>query len=555
MALLPLISLALPTAALAATPQQIFNRSVDATFKKGAPLRVDVKMSIKTKETSTNKMANGEADIHAMLRYRQERAGRQDSEGQVVINKIKSAGIEGWPPISWQGPLTFEWKHIDQTAYVRVKTGKLPADVEQQLGPDIMKLFGQWLLISSAEAKKNVQGLGTQAAQIVPLKVSSIGLSSNHVSELKKMQVVKVEKMEKRKNGDLIYRLRLRINPAEIDKAEKIRLAAISKDKKDKLANISKMSTDSRLGLNAADVKRLRDSAIKTADDDAAAARKDFARQREYAKHSWFAATVNATRNTLERFEALSRTSGEEPATKTAPAKTWHADLNIGASFLRDGDWVVETPKNSLDLKEIFAALTSQSTQKAAVETQAQASSNQASAQASAPVVGLTDEYIDNTNGFKVDYPHGWASQSGQGSITLTSDTKEDGIPPELAVWSFDAISGLDEDAMIQSVIGQVRDNLLLTAVEKDGWTYTLTAPEAVTAKNTMDGFVAGKSFLMTRNTDLGVVVTRIEVFPNVAGDKYLAVMFHEPLVPSAALAKTRDAILDSFTLIIKSIP
>jgi len=551
MALLPLISLALPTAALAATPQQIFNRSVDATFKKGAPLRVDVKMSIQTKETSANKTANGEADIHAMLRYRQERAGRQDSEGQVVINKIKSAGIEGWPPISWQGPLTFEWKHIDQTAYVRVKTRKLQSDVEQFLGPDIMKLFGQWLMMSSAEAKQNLQSLDAQVKQIVPLKVSSIGLSSNHVSELKKMQVVKVEKMEKRKNGDLIYRLRLRINPAEIDKAEKIRLAAISKEKEDKLANISKMSTDSTLGLNAADVKRLRDSAIKTADDDAAAARKDFARQREYAKHSWFAATVNATRNTLERFETLSRTSGEEPATKTAPAKTWHADLNIGASFLRDGDWSVEIPKNSLDLKEIFAALTGQSTQKAAVEMQAQAPSSQASA----PVVGLTDEYIDNTNGFKVDYPHGWASQSGQGSITLTSDTKEDGIPPELAVWSFDAISGLDEDAMIQSVIGQVRDNLLLTAVEKDGWTYTLTAPEAVTAKNTMDGFVAGKSFLMTRNTDLGVVVTRIEVFPNVAGDKYLAVIFHEPLVPSAALAKTRDAILDSFTLIIKSMP
>jgi DNA-binding transcriptional regulator YiaG len=551
MALLPLISLALPTAALAATPQQIFNRSVDATFKKGAPLRVDVKMSIQTKETSANKTANGEADIHAMLRYRQERAGRQDSEGQVVINKIKSAGIEGWPPISWQGPLTFEWKHIDQTAYVRVKTRKLQSDVEQFLGPDIMKLFGQWLMMSSAEAKQNLQSLDAQVKQIVPLKVSSIGLSSNHVSELKKMQVVKVEKMEKRKNGDLIYRLRLRINPAEIDKAEKIRLAAISKEKEDKLANISKMSTDSTLGLNAADVKRLRDSAVKTADDDAAAARKDFARQREYAKHSWFAVTVNATRNTLERFEAVSRTSGEEPATKTAPAKTWHADLNIGASFLRDGDWSVETPKNSLDMKEIFAALTGQSTQKAAVEMQAQAPSSQASA----PVVGLTDEYIDNTNGFKVDYPHGWASQSGQGSITLTSDTKEDGIPPELAVWSFDAISGLDEDAMIQSVIGQVRDNLLLTAVEKDGWTYTLTAPEAVTAKNTMDGFVAGKSFLMTRNTDLGVVVTRIEVFPNVAGDKYLAVIFHEPLVPSAALAKARDAILDSFTLIIKSIP
>lgn len=542
LAWLPLVSLVVPLGVSAATPQQIFGKSVDETFKKGAPLRFDATMSVKSVKTSSGKASKSEADVRLMARYRQERSGSQDSEGRLVLEKLKVEGEGDTKVLSdaLSGPLAIEWKRIGTMAYLRLKTGGLPVEVQQQLGPDVTKLLGQWLSLESTDAKQATQGLETQAKQAVPVKVGGADLSSNFQAELKKLQIVKVEKAERRKNGDLAYRLRLRINPAEITKAENKRLAEIAKEKETRLAAYAKLAD-----RDAA--KDLADSAIATAKAATETARKSYAEQREDAKHIWFAATVNATRNTLERLEISGWTLDDAAATKYSAASKTRTDVKFGASFLRDGDWAVEKPANSLDLKEVVANLMAKAMQGAVEEARTDGAPV---VQAPSPAVGLTHEFIETAAGYKVGYPEGWNSALGQGSFTVTSGSKEDGIPAELAVWSFDTVSGLDEDAMIQSIIGQVRDNLLLTAVEKDGWTYTLTAPEAVTAGNTLGGSVVGKSFLMTRNTDLGVIVTRIRIFPNVAGDKYLAIMFHEPLVPSAALEKARDVMLDSFTLI-----
>lgn len=511
---LPLVSLALPLGVSAATPQQIFGKSIDETFRKGAPLRVDAKMNAKYVETSSGKAVKGEVDARLMLRYRQERSGAQDSEGRFVLEKLKAEGETSLLPQTLEGPLAVEWKRIGLTTYLRLKTGKLPTEVEQQLGPDVVKLLGQWLFVESTEAKQATQELEVQAKENIPIKVGVVDFSSSFTAELKKLQVMKVEKIEKRKNGDLVYRLRLRINPAEIAKAEKLRLAEIAK------------MTDA--------------AAMKSALD---AAKKDFAGQREEAKHVWFAATVNATQNALERLEISGWTVEDQAATKTAAASKKRTDIKFGISLWRNGDWTVEKPANSLDLKEVIGNLMAKAMQGATIETQP-------AVQPSAPAVGLTQEFIETTVGYKVGYPSDWYSQVEGNDLTLTAKYKEDGLPPEMAVWSYDAVDGVDADKMIDSVIGQVRDKLLLNAIEKDGWIYTLTAPEATTANDTLGSVVPGKSYLMTRNTDLGVVVTRIAIYPNAAGDKYLAVMFNEPLMPSAGLEKLRDAMWDSFTLV-----
>lgn len=538
-----LVSLVLPLGVSAATPQQIFGKSVDETFKKDAPLRVDAKMSVKVQETVAGKAKMSDGDLRLMLRYRQAKNGIQDSEGRLVIERAVSSGGDSLLPQKLDAPLAIEWKSINKTAYFRIKADTLPAEIEQQLGSDVMKLMGQWMMLEPSDAKQTTQSLSAEASQASPIKLGgSTGISAGFMAELKKLQVAKVDKVERRKNGDLVYRLRLRINPAELAKAEKARLAAIAKDRDARLAGYAKLA-------DAESAKRLRADAVKQANESIAAAKKDFAQQREDAKHFWFAATVNATKNTLERLELNGWTLEKTEATKYAKASQKRTEAKMGLSLSRDGDWEVVKPSNALDFKAVLVGLFAQAMQKAADEAKVDAVTI-APSSAPATVVGLTHEFIETAAGYKVGYPDGWNSSLGQGSFTVTSPSKEAGIPPELAVWSFDAISGLDEDAMIQSAIGQVRDNLLLTAVEQDGWTYTLTAPEAVTAKTTLDGSVAGKSFLMTRNTDLGVIVTRIRIFPNVAGDKYLAVMFHEPSVPSAALERTRDAMLDSFTVI-----
>lgn len=357
-----------------------------------------------------------------------------------------------------------------------------------------------------------------QAKESIPVKVGSLDLGSSFAAELKKLQVVKVEKTEKRKNGDLAYRLRLRTDPAAIAKSEKARLAEIAK-----------------MPAGTAKTYAL------------AAAKKDFAEQREDAKHMWFAATVNATKKALERLELVGWSNEATAATRSTPAAARRTDIKLGVSLWRDGDWEVVKPANSLDLKDVVTNLMAQAMRKSMSETQIQPA---VPALPAGPAMGLTHEFIESSLGYKIGYPDDWASRLGENSLTLTAKYKEDGIPPELAVWSYDPIQGVDEDKMVDALIGEVRDALLVPAVEENGWTYTLEAPEAVTAKDSQGGVVPGKAYLMKRNTALGVVVTHIAIYPNFNGAKYLAVLFHEPLVPSAELAKVRDAMLDSFTIL-----
>lgn len=538
LAFLPVFFLALPLSASAATPQQIFAKSVDATFKKGAPLRLDAKLGAMMAGNVSGKATKSEFDARLMLRYRQERNGAQDSEGRFVLEKLKGEASSGVFPDSIKEPLAIEWKHIGQASYLRFKTGKLPGDMEEQLGPDVTKLIGQWLFLETTDAKEATSELSSEAKDALPVKLAPLGVpldvGSNFAVELKKLQVVRIEKTERRKNRDLVYRLRLRINPAEITKDEKERLAAIEKHKNTRLAGYAKLA-------DAAQAKAGRESAIADAKSASDTVKKAFAKQREEAKHTWFAATVNVTQNTLERLEMSGWTIEEKAVGKTVE-KT-RTDMRLGISFWRNGDWDIEKPANYLDLKEVVANFMAKMMERSMPKTE----------DAVSPQTlpnSLIHEFIETDSGYKARYPDKWFSQFANGDWTLTADYKEDGIPPEMAVRSFDAIQGLDEDKMFDSVINQVRDDLLQGVIEKDGWTYTLLAPEPTIALNTNGGAVVGKYYLMTRNTHLGVIVTRIYIYPSETSEKYLAVLFHEPLMPTLGLEQLRDAMLGSFTLL-----
>jgi hypothetical protein len=510
--LLPVIFLALPFSASAATLQQIYLKSIDATFKKGAPLRVDAKLKALVNDTVSGKTSKSEMDARLMLRYRQERGGMQDSEGRFVLEKLKTQNPDGVLPNSIDSPLAIEWKHLGQTSYFRLKTGDLPGDLETQLGPDIAKLLGQWLYLESTEARKTTQDFGSELRTSVPEAAVPFFSDAGFFSEFKKLQVVGIEKTERRPNRDLVYRLRLRVN-----------LAELAKEEKTKMAELAKM-TDAAAKKNAQEV-----------------AKKSFAKQREEAKHTWFAATVNVTQNTLERLEVSGWTI-EESSSDQGKAKK-RTDINLGMSFWKNGDWDIEKPANPLDIKEIMTNLMSQMIREPEPKTEDGTAPQAAS-------VGLVDEWIETIAGYKVRYSDKWLSRFEGGVLSLTADFEEDGIMPKMEVWPYERYLVWDEDRMFDEIIKQVRDKLLLDSVERDGWVYTLLAPEPTVTSNTMDRLVAGKYFLMTRNTDAGVIVTRISIYPSETGGKYLAVLFHEPLVPTQRLERLRDMMLDSFTIL-----
>lgn len=526
---LSLFLMVAPIGAGAATLQQIYGNAVKATFQKGEPLRVDAKADLGLTVTP-QKGAKTQTDtqLRLMLRYRKQQGTRQDSEGRLVFERIKTNDPKSSLPDTLGMPLAIEWKHLDKMAYFRLKTQEPIPELEKQLGPDAAKFLGQWLSVEGSEGSQDVKSLTTTS-----LPTAGSMFQSSTSNDLLDLKVVKAEKTMRRPNGDVVYRMRLAIDPATITKRQNARLAAL---------------------------KTMKDSATKR--NQVAEIKKDAAEQRAAAKHTWIVAEVNQTKNTLERLELQGWTDSSKTNFFNNEKSKETLKFKAGITFMRDGDWEVAAPANSLDLKEVLSSLLSQMFAQAAsssssampyVEGENPSAQPAVSGEVPAWIVStLRQLYIDNANGFSVHYKDGWNMQQPDAdSVLFFSDTAEKGIVPSMSIQALAASTTLDVTGNINSIWNDVYGALLQSTIEKDGakqmGTIQIGASPVITDKGQT---VQASRYILARETSEGWVSDYVLIFPNATSGKYLVYMFEEPEQPSDALLNIRDAMRQSLRIL-----
>lgn len=525
---LSLFLMAAPFGAGAATLQQIYGNAVKATFQKGEPLRVDAKADLGLTVTP-QKGAKTQTDtqLRLMLRYRKQQGTRQDSEGQLVFERIKTNDPKSSLPDTLGKPLAIEWKHLDKMAYFRLKTQTPIPELEKQLGPDAAKFIGQWLSVEGNEGSQDVKSLTTTSLPSVGSMFQSS--TSNDLLDLK---VVKAEKTTRRPNGDLVYRMRLAIDPAIITKRRNARLAAL---------------------------KSLKDSTSKR--DQTAAINKDAVEQQAAAKHTWIVAEVNQTKNTLERLEFQGWTDSSKTDIFTSQKSKETLKFKAGITFKRDGDWEVAAPTNSLDLKEVLTSLLSQMFAQAASSS----SQNMPYVEGESPVLpsvsseipswivsALSRLYTDQTNGFSVRYKDGWTMQQPDAdSVLFFSDTAENGIVPSMSIQALVASTTISVSDNTYKIWQDIESVLNQSTVEKDGAKQMGTIQIGASPVITSQGKTINASrYILARETSEGWVSDYVLIFPNATSGKYLVYMFEESEQPSAALLNIRDAMRQSLRIL-----
>ncbi|MDQ7814700.1 MAG: hypothetical protein RDU25_02785 [Patescibacteria group bacterium] len=483
-----------PSVAAAATNQQIFNSAVVETFKKDAALRIDSRFDVKLNETRVSdkkSVSQFETVLRYMSRRRPNNGVRQDYEGRLVVEKMSVSGEALGMPFKLADPLAVEWKKIADTGYYRLKTNKLPEELSQLVGPDIAPFIGQWLRSTPTQIKEGATALGGSA---VNLKDSPLSTETVDSTGLQDLQVVRIEKTERRKNGDLIYRFRMRVNPNAVTKYEKEGLANLQKSTRvDKAEAIKKFKT------SVADMRRA-------------------------LTHTWFAATVNVTQKALERLEiqGWADWSSDDKAGKPTKIK---ANYAIGMSFLRDGNWEVVKPENSLDLNAVFSFVLAQMFKSSlpAVEEAA---------------VSEAVPFSDPVAGLWLEYPAGWDSAENRLRFAAypqpIDETMSDAQNIDSA-WKF-LRSYLVEGTLTVDGMKQVRETLASS--------FTLPTDGGID--------IDGGRYTMTRRTSdaSGWVTTDVIIAPNKATGQVVAFILEGPADMTPAEKSLKTQILDTFTLI-----
>ncbi len=489
----------LPSVASAATNQQVFDSAITETFNKDAALRIDSRFDVKLGETRISdkrQVSQLDTTIHFMSRRRPNNGTRQDYEGQLVVEKLSASGLSLPAPFKLSNPLSIEWKKIADTGYYRLKTDKLPDELAQLLGPDITPFIGQWMQSSPQEIKDSATSLGSSALDLKDNPITDEKVDS---TGLKDLQVVKVLKTEKRKNGDVVYRYSMRVNPAAIAKYEKDGLDEINKstraDKADAIKKFKISVADLRRGLT----------------------------------HTWFAATVNSTNKTLERLE-IQGWADWSNTDKDGKPTTVKATYNIGLTFMRDGNWEVVKPANSLDLNAVFAFLLTRLFM-GTMTTQEQTPA------VSEPAQGQSEAVTNYGLGYAMVFPAGWDTQN---RLRFGADSQ----PID---------ETLDDAHNIDGLWKMLRTALVDGAVSVDGMKQVReTLVSDITLPTDASGEVAGARYTMTRWTAdaNGWVTDDVIIAPNQATGQVIALVLEAPVDLSGQERSMVSQLLASYKLI-----
>jgi hypothetical protein len=261
-------SFAVPAIAQAATPQQVLNSAL-ANINITQPINAAGQISFRTKDvpyrSTTPVTEDFKIDLNVAGRTVPAQGAAEGTAGIVNVQG-KTSGMT-IPPTT--NPASFDWKVASGKLYLRIsQLSDAAINALQALGMDYSVAINKWI---QSDVGTDANGVSSMLG--IPNVQRSDVLALIKANAL---QVVNVEK--KWKNGtDSMMRLRVRINPAIINKMMQADLAKVDKKANDAAAQrkaITKNYTD------------MRASAAKVS----------------------VAINVNATKNTVDRIESFIRT-------------------------------------------------------------------------------------------------------------------------------------------------------------------------------------------------------------------------------------------------------
>lgn len=229
-------SIVFPGLALAATPQQMLDAAV-LKSNAVAPFNMTGEMVIRTSEKALREKTPGQ-QVEVKLNLAQRRNG-MSSEGNLAIKSF-SAKMNGVEVPTTNDPATIEWKVTDGKAYLRVsQASDAVLGALKLYGIDVSGTVGTWvevdlLSLFSMVGPSDV-AMANEAANVAASEASKFG-------DIKTLQVTRVERRWKEDGVDMI-RVRVRLNPAVINKAMSMDLKAIDAKAKDAKAQRTAVNT------------------------------------------------------------------------------------------------------------------------------------------------------------------------------------------------------------------------------------------------------------------------------------------------------------------------
>ncbi len=284
-----ILTLSLPAASLAATPQQIINTGL-SSMGLTTPALVSGDVKVSQTDRAVNKRApTGTSAITLVTKVRKlPRAGQTipDTDGTIIVKRVEGTGTNAMPTIT--DPGTIEFRIVNGIGYVRVKdVSNAVRAVLAAKGIDPNAAVGTWVKVDPAE----ICPMAGSTCTATMNGFMGFGAMTANLLKQKPVQVTGVEKRWTAKNGDKMVRVRARISPTVVTTLMNKDIAKISKKDKQRAAKI-------------------------------AAIRKSYADMRTQLAGIRMIFNVNLTKGTVDRVEAnASQVSPTQTCTKNAKTK------------------------------------------------------------------------------------------------------------------------------------------------------------------------------------------------------------------------------------------
>lgn len=210
----------LPGLALAATPQQMLDAAVrksntDASFSMAG------EVTIRTSQKALRER-NPSQQAEVKFNLAQRRNG-MSSEGDFAVKSF-SAKMNGIEIPATQDPASVEWKVTDGKAYVRVSEASEAVLAALKLyGINAEGAVGAWVEVDLLPLLSMVGPTDIQTAN------EAVGIATAEASKFGDIKTLQATRVERRwtENGVKMIRLRVRLNPAVINKALAMDLKAV----------------------------------------------------------------------------------------------------------------------------------------------------------------------------------------------------------------------------------------------------------------------------------------------------------------------------------------
>jgi len=212
--LLPLIlGMPLPSAAATVSPQNALNAAMLNEWTNQA-MRSDVSVRVGVKQTAykkTDPAGSASLAMHFQTRVVPKSGSLTgDQEGRISIDSLSAdEALSDGMPVNLDGPLSFQWKLVDHTAYFQVE--QIPQSVlelaQSLTETDYSVLLGRWIKMDLDE---NGSALESDLLKPDNARVQAIKALAMKAPPL---LVTRVETKTKDASGHDLWRMRLRVNP------------------------------------------------------------------------------------------------------------------------------------------------------------------------------------------------------------------------------------------------------------------------------------------------------------------------------------------------------